>query len=222
MLSVILPYLPHTRKQRLPTSEIFNNQSLQNRNLEPSTHRHLVQVRTLFLPWRGREGGRKSIAPAPVLPIAPGGQSWSGCDGAAGSKVVRSQISTPKSLAAAKPARGEQQMPPSRVFCFCANNAGFGEMLRGQQVPMLGSTLLVRWPWEEVDCKVGGRDSLELGIPLTEEPHFWRPPEPWVCFTSISGGWWVVSVLLMVSFLHLGCPEFTDQNQRFLILSWSL
>lgn len=115
-------------------------------------------------------------------------------------------------------------MPASRVFCFCANKAGFSEMLRGQQVPLLGSTLLVRWPWEEGDWKVGadGRDSLELGIPLTEEPHFWRPPEPSVYFTSISGGWWVVSVLLMGSFLHLGCSEFSDQNQSFLILSWSL
>lgn len=49
---------------------------------------------------------------------------------------------------------------------------GFSEMLQGQQVPVLGSTLLVRWPWEEVDWKVGagGRDSLELGMPLTEEP----------------------------------------------------
>lgn len=144
--------------------------------------------------------------------MVPGGQSCSGCDGAAGSKVICSQVSTPKSLAAAKPARGEQQMPPSRVFCFCANNAGFSEMLRGQQVqaPVLGSTLLVRWPWEEGDWKVaaGGRDSLELRIPLTEELHFWGPLEPSVYFTSISGGWWVVSVLLMVSFLHLDCPEF--------------
>lgn len=85
-------------------------------------------------------------------------------------------------------------------------------MLRGQQVqaPVLGSTLLVRWPWEEGDWKVaaGGRDSLELRIPLTEELHFWGPLEPSVYFTSISGGWWVVSVLLMVSFLHLDCPEF--------------
>lgn len=34
-------------------------------------------------------------------------------------------------------------MPASRVFCFCANKAGFSGMLRGQQVPVLGSTLLL-------------------------------------------------------------------------------
>lgn len=57
------PHLPHTFKQRLPTSQIFNNQSLHNRNLEPSTHRHLLQSECFLPSLVGREVGRGSSRP---------------------------------------------------------------------------------------------------------------------------------------------------------------
>lgn len=71
------PYLPHTFKQRLPTSPIVSSRSLHNRNLEPSTHRHLLRSCVLS-PFLGGQGGGEGITLAPgllrVLPTASEGQ----------------------------------------------------------------------------------------------------------------------------------------------------